>query len=251
MIPDISGPIDLNGKVSLITGAARGIGKSIAEALAREGSYVSLADLLPCSDTVKCIKKHTREVLDLQCDVLKKEDIDQCVKQVIQRWGRIDILVNNAAIMGSYDKELEDFTEEEWDHIINTNLKSTYLMTQAVWPHMKKQGGGKVVCMGSIAGRIGGLMAGPHYCASKGGIHAFVKWAAKNGTRYGIHVNGIAPGPVATPMTVNEPYKDEMVPLGRLGQPQDIAEVVVFLVSQASNFITGNIMDVNGGIVMV
>ena len=251
MIPDISGPIDLNGKVSLITGAARGIGKSIAVALAREGSTISVADLLPCSDTAKCIKKHTQEVLDLRCDVLKKENINQCVKQVIQRWGRIDILVNNAAILGSYTKELEDYTEEEWDHILNTNLKSTYLITQAVWPHMKKQGGGKIVCMGSIAGRIGGVMAGPHYCASKGGIHAFVKWAAKNGIKYGIHVNGVAPGPVATPMTVNEPYKDEMVPLGRLGQPQDIAEVVVFLVSQASNFITGNILDVNGGIVMV
>ncbi len=126
----------------------------------------------------------------------------------------------------------------------------TFLMTQAVWPHMEKQGFGKIICLGSIAGRIGGVLAGPHYCASKGGIHAFVKWAAKHGTRSGIYVNGIAPGPIATPMTENEPYKDEMVPLGRLGQPQDIAEVAVFLASQASNFITGNIIDVNGGILM-
>jgi NAD(P)-dependent dehydrogenase (short-subunit alcohol dehydrogenase family) len=94
-------------------------------------------------------------------------------------------------------------------------------------------------------------MAGPHYCASKGGIHAFIKWAAKNGIEIGIYVNGIAPGPIATPMIENEPYKDEMVPLGRLGQPEDIAEAVVFLASQASNFITGNILDVNGGILML
>jgi 3-oxoacyl-[acyl-carrier protein] reductase len=116
---------------------------------------------------------------------------------------------------------------------------------------MVKQGGGKIVCLGSIGGRVGGVLAGPHYCASKGGVHAFVKWAAKNGASEGIYVNGIAPGPIVTPMIADKPYKDEMVLLGRLGHPDDIAEVAVFLCSQASNFITGNIIDVNGGMLMV
>ena len=115
---------------------------------------------------------------------------------------------------------------------------------------MIKQGGGKVVCLGSIAGKIGGVLAGPDYCASKGGLHALVKSLAKRGASAGIYVNGIAPGPIRTPMTKDEPYKDDMVPLGRLGEPEDIAEAVVFLASPASNFITGTILDVNGGMLM-
>ena len=109
---------------------------------------------------------------------------------------------------------------------------------------------GQEVLEVTIAGRVCGVLAGPHYCASKGGIDSFIKWAAKRGAYHGIYVNGIAPGPIATPMTVDQPYKDDMVPLGRLGQPEDIAEVVVFLASQASNFITGCTIDANGGMFM-
>jgi len=251
MIKDISGPIDLKDMISLVTGASRGIGRAVADALAREGAHVAVCDVSSCTTTAADIQGRGRESFEISCDVRKKSDVHDAVDQVVRKWGRIDILVSNAGILGVYDKELEEYEEEEWDQLIGVNLKGTFLMTQAVWPHMKKQGHGKIICMGSIAGRVGGVLAGPHYCASKGGIHAFVKWAAKNGMKYGISVNGVAPGPVATPMTENEPYRDEMVPLGRLGQPQDIAEVVVFLASQASNFITGNILDVNGGILMV
>ena len=116
---------------------------------------------------------------------------------------------------------------------------------------MREAGKGKIICIGSIAGKIGGVFAGPHYCASKDGIHSFVKWAANNGAKHGILVNGIAIGAIVTDMTVNEPLiKDEMVPLGRLGQPEDIAEVVSFLASQHSNYITGCVLDVNGGFLM-
>jgi 3-oxoacyl-[acyl-carrier protein] reductase len=124
------------------------------------------------------------------------------------------------------------------------------LLTQAIWPHMVNQGGGKIVCIGSIAGRMGGLRAGPHYTATKGAVHAFVKWAARKGAPFGIYVNGIAPGPVDTPMIAGQAYSEEGIPLGRLGHPEDIAMAVVFLASQASNFITGQILDVNGGILM-
>jgi 3-oxoacyl-[acyl-carrier protein] reductase len=251
MMNDISGPIDLTGKVSLVTGASRGIGRAIADALAREGSNVAVCDVLPCKDTVADIQSRERECLDFRFDILKKNDIHTAVSEVIKKWGRIDILVNNAGILGDSTKEFEEYSEDEWDRLIQVNLKGTFLVTQAVWPHMKKNGGGKIVCMGSIAGRVGGVLAGPHYSASKGGVHAFVKWAARNGVKYGIYVNGIAPGPITTPMIENEQYRDEMVPMGRLGQPQDIAEVVVFLASQASNFIAGKILDVNGGSLMI
>ncbi len=251
MIAPISGPIDLTGKVAVVTGASRGIGRAICLALAREGSHVVALDVLPTDDTLSEITGKGGKAIDLLCDVLNEEQVKKTIKQVVDLLGRIDILVNNAAILGDSQKPFEDITTDEWDHLMATNLRGTFLITQAVWPHMRGQGGGKIVCLGSIAGRIGGLMAGPHYCASKGGIHAFIKWAAKNGIEIGIYVNGIAPGPIATPMIENEPYKDEMVPLGRLGQPEDIAEAVVFLASQASNFITGNILDVNGGILML
>jgi 3-oxoacyl-[acyl-carrier protein] reductase len=251
MIAPISGPIDLTDKIAVVTGASRGIGRATCRALSREGAHVAALDVLSTDDTISEIKGQGRKAIGLFCDVLYREQVRKAVEQVVELWGRIDILVNNAGILGNSQRPFEEITIEEWDHLLETNLRGTFLMTQAVWPHMRAQGGGKIVCMGSIAGRIGGLLAGPHYCASKGGIHTFVKWAAKNGIRSGIYVNGIAPGPIATPMTADEPYKDEMVPLGRLGQPEDIAEVVVFLASQASNFITGNIIDVNGGVLMV
>ncbi|MCK4791677.1 MAG: 3-oxoacyl-ACP reductase FabG [Desulfobacteraceae bacterium] len=251
MIAPTSGPIDLTDKVAIVTGASRGIGQATCVALAREGVRIAACDVLSSKETVEEIRSKGHEVLEIECNVQKKASIQKAVAQVIDTWGRIDIMVNNAGILGDSRKQFEEYTLEDWDLLLQTNLRGTFLMTQAVWPCMEKQGGGKVICLGSIAGRIGGLLAGPHYCASKGGIHAFVKWAAKKGASLGIYVNGIAPGPIVTPMTMNEPYKDDMVPLGRLGQPEDIAEVVVFLASQASNFITGNIIDVNGGILMV
>ena len=246
-----SGPIDLTDKVAIVTGASRGIGQATCVALSREGARIAACDVLPSKETVEKITSKGREALEIECNVHKKVSIQKTVVQVVDTWGPIDILVNNAGILGDSRRKFEEYSEDEWDLLLQTNLRGAFLMTQAVWPYLKKQGGGKIICLGSIAGRVGGLLAGPHYCASKGGIHAFVKWAAKKGASLGIYVNGIAPGPIVTPMTTNEPYKDEMVPLGRLGQPEDIAEVVVFLASQASNFITGNIIDVNGGILMV
>ncbi|MBN1828310.1 MAG: SDR family oxidoreductase [Deltaproteobacteria bacterium] len=250
MIPAVSGPVNLKDKVIIVTGASRGIGRAIALAFFREGAIVVLVDIASLEETAHLMSCSDR-VFPVSCDLNSPEEIKNAIWPITNKFKKIDVLVNNAAVVGSYGKELEDFDLEEWEKIMNTNLRSTFLMTRAVWPCMKKQGAGKIVCMGSIAGKIGGLFAGPHYCASKGGIHGFVKWAAKNGARHGIHVNGIAPGPIVTAMTVNEPLiKDEMIPLGRLGQPADIAETVVFLSSQASNFITGCVLDVNGGLLM-
>jgi NAD(P)-dependent dehydrogenase (short-subunit alcohol dehydrogenase family) len=246
----ISGPIDLGGKVALVTGAAGGIGRASCLALCREGARIAACDIQACKQTAQAIKSLQGEVMEIACDIRDRDSIVESVEQVMNTWGRLDILVNNAGILGDSALEFEDYTLEDWDRVLQTNLRGTFLMSQAVWPHMQKQQSGKIICMGSIAGRIGGMLAGAHYSASKGAIHTFVKWAAKQGTRHGIYVNGIAPGPIETPMTAGGPYKDEMVPLGRLGQPEDIAEVVVFLASQASNFITGAIIDANGGVFM-
>jgi 3-oxoacyl-[acyl-carrier protein] reductase len=251
MSAPISGQINLTDQRAIVTGGSRGIGQAICFALAREGVDVAVCDILPTSDTVSGIEERGRKALGLQYDALKPNQIQEVVKKTVNALGGIDILINNAAILGDSQKAFEEITIEEWDLLFAINLRGTFLMTQAVWPHMVKQGYGKIVCLGSLAGRIGGVLANPHYCASKGGIHAFVKWAAKKGLSHTIYVNGIAPGPIVTPMTENEPYKNEMVPLGRLGQPEDIAEAAVFLASQASNFITGNIIDVNGGMLMV
>jgi NAD(P)-dependent dehydrogenase (short-subunit alcohol dehydrogenase family) len=246
----ISGPIDLEGKVALVTGAAQGIGCASCLALCREGARIAACDIQSSRQTAHAINSLDREVLEIACDIRDQESIVKTVAKVIDTWGRLDILVNNAGILGNSAQRFQDYSGEDWDFVLQTNLRGTFLMSQSVWPQMQKQQSGKIICMGSIAGRIGGILAGAHYSASKGGIDSFVKWAAKRGAPYGIYVNGIAPGPIETPMTVDEPYKDEMVPLGRLGQPEDIAEVVVFLASQASNFITGSIIDANGGIFM-
>jgi len=246
----ISGPIDLTGKVAVVTGGARGIGRATSLALAREGANIVVCDVLPVEETVEKVRKFKPRSLGSICDVTSPGQVSKVIEQTLKEFGRIDILVNNAGVMARTGKPIEQVSLQDWDFHLDINLKGAFLFCQAVWPCMIQQGGGKIVCLGSIAGKIGGVLAGPDYCASKGGVHAMVKCLAKKGASLGVYVNGIAPGPIRTPMTQDEPYKDEMVPLGRLGEPEDIAEAVVFLASSASNFITGTILDVNGGILM-
>jgi 3-oxoacyl-[acyl-carrier protein] reductase len=246
----ISGPVNLTGRVAIVTGGARGIGRATCVTLAREGANVVVCDVLPLAETLAQIQKQNRKAVGLKCDVTDQEQVTQVVDRTMTEFGKIDILVSNAGVMGKTGIPIENISLRDWDFHLNINLKGAFLFCQAVWPVMIKQGWGKIVCIGSIAGKIGGVLAGPDYCASKAGIHAMVKSLAKRGASSGIYVNAVAPGPIRTPMTQNEPYKDEMVPLGRLGEPEDIAEAVLFLASPASNFITGTILDVNGGLLM-
>jgi NAD(P)-dependent dehydrogenase (short-subunit alcohol dehydrogenase family) len=244
----ISGPINLSGKVALITGAARGLGEAIAYALSREGAVVVLTDIITCNHATKEITEQGGNAVEYIMDVTNKDDIKRVVQSIINEWGQIDILVNNAGIC---DRTIaEDITEREWNANIDVDLKGTFLVTQAVWPMMKKRKSGKVLCIGSIAGRVGGVIAGPHYVAAKAGVHGMIKWFAKDGAPYGIYINAIAPGPVWTAMTLDFPYTDDVVPLGRVGRCEDIAEVAVFLCSDMSNYITGCVIDVNGGMFM-
>lgn len=251
----ISGPINLEGKSALITGAARGIGRSICVAFARQKAKVAAIDILSLADTERelRIRHPDAEIYSAKCDISNEFEVNSVIQEVIDRYNRIDIFVGNAAVAGTVtlpDKDFMDVPLAEWEEISHINVRGTFICCRAVWPIMEKQGSGKIVLIGSLAAKVGGVLYGPYYAASKGAIHTFSKWLAKRGASKGIWVNCVCPGPVATPMGHAAPFKDEMVPLGRLGQPEDIAEAVIFLGSQASNFITGVVLDVNGGMLM-
>jgi len=250
MAAPVSGSVDLGGWVGIITGGARGIGEAIALAVAKEGASIAILDVLDSTEVEDRVRSCGVDCVSFKCDIRDEDSVKRSISGILARYGKVDFLVSNAAILGRSRGELYEYTVEEFVEVLSVNLVGTFLVTKHVWPIMVKQKWGKIVCIGSIAGRIGGLLAGPHYTSSKGAIHAFVKWAAKRGAPYGIYVNGIAPGPVATPMIAAEPYDAKMVPLGRLGVPEDIAQAALFFVSQASNFITGVVLDVNGGIYM-
>lgn len=244
----VSGRIDVRNQVFLITGAARGIGRATALSLVREGAYVTAFDILEGKETEKAFGDYGHAVLTVRGSVTEKQDLHDAVEQTLKTWGRIDGLVTAAGVVSRTN--LEEMTLDEWNRVITVDLTGTFLAVQAVYSVFKKQRGGKIVCIGSIAGKVGGVISGPHYVAAKGGIHAFVKWVAKDGAAYGVYANAIAPGPVHTAMTENEPYTEDMSPLKRLGEPEDIAQAVLFLLSPASNWITGTVLDVNGGMLM-
>jgi 3-oxoacyl-[acyl-carrier protein] reductase len=243
-----SGKINLTNQVAIVTGASGGIGRAVALSLAREGANVVASDLTPVEETLLMIKKNGGNAIGVKCDVTKKEDIQNLVQLAEETFGDVKILVTAAGVCERTGAD--DISESEWEFVQNVNLKGTFLCCQAVYPKMKANGYGKIVTVGSIAGKVGGVISGPHYVASKGGVHSMVKWFAQDGAAHNVYVNAVAPGPVRTKMTLDWPYHDEMSPLNRLGEPEDIAEAVLFLSSQASNWITGITLDVNGGMLM-
>jgi len=243
-----SGPIDLNGRVAIVAGGARGIGQATCVALAREGAQVVICDVLPTSDTAALVKQKGKSALEFRCDISKKEDVVHVVKETVRASGRIDILVNCAAILErNSSAPVEEVSEEEWNRVFRVNVWGTFNLCQAVWPIMKEQKYGKIICFGSVAGKAGAIKSGIAYSSSKGAVHALIKTMAKKGAQLGIYVNGVAPAFVQTPQTRDMGLSADAVPIGRLGDPEDQAEAVVFLASQASNFITGLVLDVNGG----
>lgn len=251
----------LRDKIAIVTGGARGIGQACAIALAKEGAHVCVTDIIPMEETVHAIESFERQALGIKTDVSQKEDVLNMVAQVIEKFGKIDILVNNAGTCQRVP--LEELTEEQWDRDVNTIMKGTFLCTQAVYPHMKKNGSGKIVNIASISGKIGGAVSkkgagvegkrgrsGPAYAAAKGGVIAFTKWVAKDAGCYGIYVNAIAPGGIETDMSKGFVYPIEDLPISRMGKPEDVAQMVVFLASDASNYTTGQAINVDGGWVM-
>ncbi|RAS80741.1 SDR family NAD(P)-dependent oxidoreductase [Priestia endophytica] len=256
---EISHNQNLKGQVAIVTGATRGIGAACARALARSGCHIVIIDILSAEEIAKAIESEFPDIraLAMQVDIRKKEEVQKAVSETVQRLGRIDILVNNAGTVSRLG--LEEMNVEDWQRDIDTNLLGTFLFMQAViYPHMKSQGYGKIINISSISGIIGGVMSalpgsnggrsGPAYSASKGGVIALTKWIAKEVGEHGIYCNSIAPGSVVTALTKGVNYPLDGQPIKRMGDPEDIAEAVVFLASPASNYVTGQVLKVCGGL---
>ncbi len=248
----------LQGQVALITGASSGIGRAAAEAMAREGARVGVnyhKNQQGAGECVEKIRKAGGDALAIRADVTSGAEVAALFDAVRQRWGRVDILVNNAGDLLRRSM-LADMTEEYWDQIMALNLKSVFLCVKQVWEEMAARKSGCIINMSSIAGRNGGGPGAAAYAAAKGGLLTYTKSLAKELAPYNVRVNGIAPGVILTPY--HERYSPPEVlkkfvaaiPLGRAGTSEEIAEVVVFLASPASSYITGETVEVNGGMWM-
>jgi len=246
--------MDLEGKVALITGGAQGIGKVTALLLAGKGADVAVSDinLEGASKTAKEIEGLGRRGLALEGDVSSSADAQRIVATTVEQLGGIDILVNNAGI--TRDGLLLRMTEEDWDAVLNVNLKGTFNCTKATVKHMMKRKSGRIVNIASVVGVMGNA-GQANYAASKAGIIGLTKSIAREYAQRGINVNAVAPGYIETPMTeaLAEKVKGELkgqIPMARLGTAMDVASAVYFLVSDASSYITGHVLNVNGGIYM-
>jgi len=245
----------LKDRVAIVTGGARGIGKAIALTFVREGAKVALVDVdKERLETLKNgIEKKRGDIVNISCDITKSSEVKEMVSQVQRSLGRIDILVNNAGIIRR--GTIETVTEEDWDRVIEVNLKGTFNCCKAVVDIMKQQGYGKIINVSSIAGKMGDITSAPGYGPSKAGVDALTKTLARQLAPYGINVNAVSPHAIETEMSAqwSEERRREIIasiPLGRLGKPEDVAEAVLFLASDAASFITGEILDVNGGALM-
>lgn len=251
---------ELKNKAALITGSARGIGLGCAKALAKRGANIVLVDMIDCEPAKRELLNEypNIEVLALSVDVRYEDEVQAAVKRTVDIFGSIDIVVNNAGTCSRLD--LKEMTVDMWTRDIDTNLKGTFLFTQAaIYPYMMDQGAGKIINISSISGINGGAISyepngertkgrsGPAYSASKGGIIALTKWVAKEVGEYGINVNSVAPGPVATEITKGMEYPLDLQAIKRTGASNDIGEAVAYLASPSSNFVTGQIINVCGG----
>jgi len=248
--------MDLKGKVAIITGARRGMGKSHALALTKAGAKVVVVDisLEDCQKVVKEIEKAKGEAIAVKCDVTKKEEVEKMVEAAVKKWGRVDILVNNAGICQF--KPFLELTEEEWDRTLDINLKGYFLCAQAAAKVMVKQKSGVIINIASVAmGQQGiGFPNIAHYCASKGGIVGMTEALAVELAPFNIRINAVSPGMIETPMI--DPIKQDpkaiegilaRVPLRRVGKPEEVSNLVLFLASDASSYMTGSTVVIDGG----
>lgn len=241
----------MNGTVTIITGGAQGIGRAISELIADKGGDIAIFDIIDASETIEAIRSKGRRCEFYAVDVSDLQAVQGTVDQVVKDLGKIDNLVNNAGI--TIDKLLVRMKEEDWDRVIRVNLKSVFNCTKAVVRHMLKSGG-SIVNISSIAGVMGNP-GQANYAASKAGIIGFTKSVAKEYAERSIRVNAVAPGFIRTKMTdiLNEKTKESMygaIPLKRLGEPEDIANAVYFLLSKYGSYVTGEVVNVNGGLYM-
>lgn len=245
--------LELEGKVALVTGASRGLGKSIAFKLSGMGAKVALNYLSrkdEADSVMASITGQGGEAMLAPADVRDSSSVKDMVRQITDKWGKIDILVNNAGITA--DGLLLRMSEEAWDNVINTNLRGAYLCTKAALRSMTSQGWGRIINIASIAGLTGNV-GQSNYAASKGGLIAFTKSLARELGPRNITVNAVAPGFITTAMTDQLPVelKESIlsrVALGRFGTPEDVAGLVAFLVSRQSDYITGQVINIDGGV---
>jgi 3-oxoacyl-[acyl-carrier protein] reductase len=248
----------LQGQVAMVTGASSGIGRATAEALAREGARVVVnfcKNQAGAEEAVAAIQAAGGDAFAFRADVTRAVEVEAMVSAARHRWGHIDILVNNAGDLLAR-RTLADMTEEYWDQIIDLNLKSVFLCVKAVWEEMAARKSGCIINVTSIAGRNGGGPGAAAYAAAKGGMLTYTKGLAKELAPYGVRVNGIAPGVIATPY--HERYSPgevfqrfvAAIPLGRAGTSEEVADVIVFLASPAARYLTGETIEVNGGMLM-
>ena len=247
----------LDGKTALVTGGGSGIGRAASLAYAKNGARVVVADVNVegGEETVLMIKEAGGEAILVHADVSKPEDTQAMVDQAVAAFGSLDCAFNNAGISGGRDRLLTaDYLEEDWDRVISINLKGVWLCMKAEIPQMLKQGGGAIVNTASIAGLVG-LTGTIAYVAAKHGVTGLTKAAALEYAKSGIRVNAVCPGYIQTPMVQgifaeNEGYEERAAsrhPVGRLGEPEEIAQAVVWLSSDAASFVTGHNMPVDGG----
>lgn len=243
----LSGSPRLDGQVALITGAAGGIGRAVVAALCEAGAEVIAVDIAADASQLPPRARYRR------CDVTDRATTEAMIDEELKSAGKIDILVLCAGTIAN--TPLAQSTDDEWRSILDVNLMGVVNPVRKLFPVMSERGFGKIVALGSIAAKIGGVASGPAYVSAKSAVHGLMKWVAKAGAAKGVYANVIAPGPVETPMwatvTGREPPSAHgSVPLGRFGQPEDIAQSILFLCSPASNWITGTVLDVNGGMLM-
>ena len=243
-----------HGKVAIVTGASRGIGKSIALALAAKGAMiVAVGTNQEALDSVVAdITSQGGTAMAVTANIASPDDCDRLIQTAQEQYGSVDILVNNAGV--TRDALLIKMKDDDWDTVIDTNMKGAFMTTRAVWKLMSKQRSGRIINITSVVGQMGNA-GQANYCASKGGLIAMTKSNAREMAKRNVTVNAVAPGFITTAMTENLPEKikeslSAQIPMERFGTPEDIANAVVFLASETSGYITGQILAVNGGMYM-
>ena len=248
---------DFAGKVAVVTGAGRGMGRAVATRLGAGGAKLVVNDLdaVSAEGTAVALRKSGAEALAVPGDVTSTTDVSRLVAETLGHYGSIHILINNAGVLRP--TPVFDIEEDEWDMVVNGNLKSTYLSSRAVLPAMRDQGWGRIVNFSSSAGKSVSTVGGAHYTASKAAVLGFTRHLAKEEAPHGITVNAVCPGLIDTEM-VRSTISDERAtayaesfPISRLGQPSEVAELVAFLASDRAAYITGASLDINGGDLMI
>ena len=244
-------------KVAIVTGAGQGMGKAVAERLAQGGSKIVVFDINPdqAEAAISSLNEYSSESMVVTGDVTKKEDVEKAVKDTVDRFGQVDILINNAGVLRP--TAVIDIDEKEWDCVVAVNLKGTFLFSQAVLKIMRKNNWGRIVNFSSTAGKNISTVGGAHYTSAKAAILGFTRHLAKEEAGHGITVNSVCPGLIDTEMVRNtiDPVKTQKYadsfPISRLGEPEEVAELVAFLCSNRAAYITGASLDINGGDLMI